>query len=230
MNQALAQRGGPRVPTVAPSRSPALVPLATIGSVAGASALVAVAVVTGQLWILVPALGLGALGSLPFLARFRTTRAAKVSPTRAHVGMGATVASDAVLEPGAIIEMGVTVKSVATIRSGAVVKWGATIGERAIVERGAIVSWGATVHEGAVVGEGSTVGAGADVSRGAKLPPQTTLSPGATWRADRAEPAPTAKQADPRDERVKLVCDRLKVELRATLPSRCASSWAARGR
>ncbi|WP_224372289.1 hypothetical protein [Hyalangium versicolor] len=201
-----------------------------IGSGALATALVVLAVITGQWWLILPALvffiGAGLLLVKRFSKEFSacergvTWREGNQGP---HIGMGATVASDAVLEPGAIVEMGATVGSGARIREGAIVRMGATVMDNAVIEPRAIVSWGATVHKGAVVGSDASVGAGADIEAGAHVPPHMSLMPGSTFRASAgqapaltttpAKPARTEEPVDPRLPRIDTICDRLEAEL-----------------
>ena len=150
------------------------------------------------------------------------------SSTHASIGLGATVAESAVIEPGASVEMGATIGRGAVVRSGAIVRMGATIERDAVVEKGAVVSWGVVVSRGAVVGERSVVGAGAVVRRGARVPPGMRLSPGAVFAAAQIAPPtieapappsvlpPRQAQRDPRDERLAAVCDKLEAELRAS--------------
>ena len=104
------------------------------------AALVGVAALAGW-WLLVPAAALGAVGASLLAWR----RPANAGPKRAHIGMGATVAADARIEPGATVDMGATVRSGAVIRRGARVGMGATIGAGAVLEEDALIGWGATV-------------------------------------------------------------------------------------
>lgn len=141
---------------------------------------------------------------------------------QAQVGLGATVASSAVLEPGARVEMGASVGKGAVVRAGAVVRMGASVGKDAVIESGAVVSWGASVRAGAVVEQGAVVGAGSDVLRGARVPAGTWLRPGSTYGGglSTALPAPraqvAAREQDPRQARVAAACDKLQAELRAS--------------
>jgi carbonic anhydrase/acetyltransferase-like protein (isoleucine patch superfamily) len=176
---------------------------------------------TGQHWLLVLAMILAAAGGLLFVSpHARALLGLGGSTAQPQVGLGATVAGDAVLEPGARVEMGATVGRHAHIRSGAVVRMGATVAHDAVVERNATVSWGAMVGPRAVIEEGATVGAGADVLGGARLPAGMWLKPGSTYGAKTPRAAVAApKQAaepDPRQARVAAVCDRLEAELRAS--------------
>jgi carbonic anhydrase/acetyltransferase-like protein (isoleucine patch superfamily) len=139
---------------------------------------------------------------------------------QAHVGMGASVAGDAVLEPGARVEMGASVGARAVLRADAVVRMGASVGAGAVLERGAVVSWGASVHDGAVVEEGATVGAGSDVLSGARVPAGMWLRPGSTFGggspAAAVVPAALPRATDPRAARLAAVCDKLEAELRVS--------------
>jgi carbonic anhydrase/acetyltransferase-like protein (isoleucine patch superfamily) len=198
----------------------------TFRMVGGASVAVAIALVSAGLLMGVPflvALGLICLGlsGISFGQARDRSRARSGLPAAAEIGMGATVASDAVVEPGAVVEMGATIGTGAIVRRGAVVRMGATIGPKAVVEEDAVVSWGAEVDAGGVVGARSIVGAGSDVTEGARVPPDTRLRPGSTF-AGRAGAESTALTApaqagrDPAEERIAAVCDRLEAELRAS--------------
>lgn len=198
----------------------------TFGQAGGAAvvlgiALVVAAMTTGLPWLAALGIILLGLAGVSFgQARARARRGPDV-PAAAEIGMGATVAADAVVEPGAVVEMGATVGKRAVIQQGAVVRMGATVGDGAVVESGAVVSWGAEVHAGSVVGARSVVGAGADVSEGARVPPDTRLRPGSTFAGRAAAQLPRpAKEApparDPAQERIAAVCDKLRTELRAS--------------
>jgi carbonic anhydrase/acetyltransferase-like protein (isoleucine patch superfamily) len=219
-----AQRGEPLKPRAG-------VPTAPISAGALATMLFVLAVVTGQEWLVLPALALSIAAGFLLMRRFSEQSAPIEGGQRegkgekkARIGMGADVASDAVLEPGAVIEMGATVGSGAKIRAGAVVRMGADVKANAVLEAGAVVSWGATVHKGAVVGSNATIGAGADVAAGAHVPAGTYVMPGATVRAGAGNARAVAsaaldkpqasKPADPRESRIDSICDRLESELR----------------
>jgi carbonic anhydrase/acetyltransferase-like protein (isoleucine patch superfamily) len=197
-------------------------------SLADGLAVAAFLLVTGAAigsWPLVTvALALAAVGSAAFA--IRRSRPAAGPSSAAYIGMGATVAEDAVVEPGAVIEMGAEVKAGAVVRSGAMVRVGATVGRNAVIESGAVVSWGADVHKGAVVGEGAVVGAGSDVHAGARLPAGMRLRPGSDFSSGRlkkgqqrleraAMPAAALPDRDPHDARLEAICDKLGPELRA---------------
>src|SRR6267142_6115069 len=125
-----------------------------------------VAFATGHPKLIWLALALAAAGGLLFFsghARGILGFAGYGPSDRAQIGMGASVASDAILEPGARVEMGADIGARAVVRADAVVRMGATVAADAVIERGALVSWGATVSKGAVVEEGAVVGAGSDV-------------------------------------------------------------------
>jgi carbonic anhydrase/acetyltransferase-like protein (isoleucine patch superfamily) len=214
-------RNRPAAPALfrqAPSPGPAATALGAL-----ALTLIVIAVVTGQHWLIPVALAAAAAGGLLFVVpaaqRILRELMGHGPPGQAHVGMGATVAADAVLEPGSSVEMGATIGAGATVRSGAVIRMGATVERQAVVEGGAVVSWGATVHSGAIVGEGAIVGAGSDVLSGARVPGGMWLRPGSTFGGtarpalEVARPAPVA---DPRAARVTAVCDKLDAELRAS--------------
>jgi carbonic anhydrase/acetyltransferase-like protein (isoleucine patch superfamily) len=225
-----------RTTTAAPAKGRAPVeptrssPAGAIGSGAIATTLVVLAVVTGQWWLMVPALAFFIAAGFLAVKRLSEEFTASehgLSPQtrekRPHIGMGATVASDAVLEPGAVVEMGATVGSGARIREGAIVRMGATVMENAVIEPRAVVSWGATVHPGAVVGSDAAVGAGSDIEAGAHVPPNMSLMPGSTFRASAgqapalaatpAKPERTGQPVDPRLSRIDTICDRLETEL-----------------
>jgi len=180
----------------------------------------------GLPWLLWLALALAAAGGLLFLA---PQALAFLGPLGgfdavgggAQIGMGATVASDAVIEPGARVEMGADVGPRAVVRADAVVRMGASVGADAVIERGGVVSWGASVHKGAVVEAGATVGAGSDVLTGARVPAGMWLRPGSTFGArstpqtEALRPPPPVAETDPRQARVTAVCGKLEAELRA---------------
>ena len=112
---------------------------------------------------------------------------------RPHIGMGASIGRDAVVEPGATVEMGASVGAGAVIKSGAVVRMGASIGARAVLESDAVVSWGADVRKDAVVGAGARIGSGATVRSGAHVPAGTHIHPGGEWGGKKSREA--AKEA-----------------------------------
>jgi len=196
-------------------------PVATQLGVA-ALALFILAFATGHPWLLWLALAAAAGGGLLFVSArgISSGLGGHGPPGHAQSGMGASVASDTILEPGARVEMGADVGARALVRSDAVVRMGATVGADAVIERGAVVSWGATVSKGAVVEEGAVVGAGSEVLAGARVPAGMWLRPGSTFgggsnpKAALTRPAP-APEADPRQARVAAVCGKLEGELRA---------------
>lgn len=189
-----------------------------------ALAIFALAVLTGHpgfiaLALVFAAIG-GALYALPQLSRlYAVAQGGPPSATHPSIGMGATVAEGAVVEPGASIEMGATVGRDVVVRAGAVVRMGATVSAQAMLERGAVVSWGAVVGRRAVIGENAVVGAGATVREGARVPPGMRISPGSTYAAKTAHsPAPAVAapaSADPRVSRLAALCDKLEAELKA---------------
>ncbi|MGE5047870.1 MAG: hypothetical protein ACM3PC_04835, partial [Deltaproteobacteria bacterium] len=191
-----------------------------------ALALFALAFATGKHGILLLALVAAAAGGLLVVNRqardFLGGLVGHGPVGQAQVGLGATVASSAVLEPGARVEMGASVGKGAVVRSGAVVRMGASVGKDAVIESGAVVSWGASVRAGAVVEQGAIVGAGSDVLRGARVPAGTWLRPGSSYGGGHstALPAPrapaAAREQDPRQARVASACDKLQAELRAS--------------
>ena len=140
-------------------------------------------------------------------------------PSQPHIGMGAEVASDAVIEPGATVEMGATVGAGAVVKRGAVVRMGASVHARAVIEPDATVGWGADVGEGATVGREASVSAGATVKAGASVPAGMQLPPGSTWGSRASAGAGAAARpvtaADPREARIHAACERIEAELRA---------------
>jgi carbonic anhydrase/acetyltransferase-like protein (isoleucine patch superfamily)/archaellum component FlaC len=136
------------------------------------------------------------------------------------IGMGATVARDAQVDPTASVDMGAAIDSGAKLAARSVVRMGAHIGKDAVLEEGATVSWGVSIGAGAVVGKGASVGAGSEVLPGAKVPPGFTLMPGTTYGAKHEnELPPPPKPApidDPRVARVQAACDKLSRELEAS--------------
>lgn len=172
-------------------------------------------------YFLIPALFAG-LWLVSLLARPKAMPAALATRNTApRVGMGATVASDAVLREGSVVEMGATIGAAALLDRKAVVRMGASVGPRAVLEEGALVSWGASVGEGAVIGAGAVVAAGADVAAGARVPARTYLAPGTSWTtalSDGSRPL-TARpseaitaDADPRAEQIRNACNHLEDE------------------
>jgi len=196
---------------------------------------------TAGYFFLIPAVFAG-LGLVALLSRGRATPVHALASRSGgpQVGMGATVAADAVLREGSVVEMGATVGAAAVLEwgalvemgasvgagavleRGAVVRMGASVGARAVLEEGAAVSWGASVGEGAVVGAGSVIAAGAEVAAGARVPAHSYLAAGTTWTAAAQPDAgrlPAAQTretievaADPRAEEIGKVCDRLEEE------------------
>jgi len=196
-----------------------------------AIALATAAVATGHLALLGPAVLLGilagalALGSVADMVVSLIPGVHVVrDPTRPHVGMGASVASDAVIEPGATVEMGADIGPGVIVKRGAIVRMGAEIRAGAIIEEGAIVGWGCDVKSGAVIGRNAIVGAGSDIGEGARVPEGMRLHPGSEWgeraSSDAASPsvpvpvAPEpAKVVDPRAARIDAACARIEAEL-----------------
>jgi carbonic anhydrase/acetyltransferase-like protein (isoleucine patch superfamily) len=183
--------------------------------------------------LFLPGLIMGAVGVLALFAR----RGEKLLSTAAHasggapqIGMGATIASNAVLGAGAIVEMGATVGDSARLEQGAVVRMGASIGRDAVLEEGATVSWGASIGAGAVIGAGAHVAAGSDVEAGARVPAGTSLMPGTSWTRGMSGGSAVSLQAsiaamdapaDPRAAHIARACDRLEDEFaRAPEPVR----------
>lgn len=217
---------GPPPRPVPPPAPPGVPKGVSTGGLALGLGLIAVGIGTGQTGVVVigvllvvlgAALRLGALSGL--LSASLPAELAPKDPTRAHIGLGAEVADDAIIEPGATVEMGATVRQGAVVKAGAVVRMGATVNARAVIEQGAIVGWGADVMAGATVGQGAMVGAGATVRAGAQVPPGTHLAPGSTWSSGigaRAEPKPVSPAAaqDPRESRLLAACERIEAELR----------------
>jgi carbonic anhydrase/acetyltransferase-like protein (isoleucine patch superfamily) len=183
--------------------------------------LLAMAVFEGRAF-LIPAL-FTILGLTALLTRRPGTRAARIQGNRSapRVGMGASIAADAILHASSVVEMGASVGAGAVLERGAVVRMGATIGARAVLEADATVSWGASVGEGAVIGAGAVVSAGSDVVAGARVPPRTSMAPGTTWTPamsgmHQLSPARSKDElemaADPRAEQIRKICDRLEEE------------------
>ena len=219
-------------------------PVVANGGVALGVALVAVGIATGQPVVTVIGALLILFGAVLRLGAVREVlgdslpaRLAPKDPTRPHIGMGAEVDGDAIIEPGATVDMGATVRAGAVVKSGAtvemgatvregavvnpgaVVRMGATVGPRAVLEASAAVGWGVDVEEGATVGQGAVVGAGSTVKAGAHVPAGTRMMPGSTWSAGmgkRAEPRPAqpAPVQDAREARLLAACERIEAELR----------------
>jgi len=199
------------------------------------------AAATGHWWILLAMVGLTGLtqllaGLLPLAeAGFILPSG---DPTRAHIGMGSTVEDGAIIEPGARVDMGATVQRGALVKAGAIVGMGVTVQAGAIIEENAVIGWGATVGADATVGSGAMLGAGSTVCAGAVVPANARIGMGSTVaagsRGDLAPrktlsaiheeyvgrsrslvPTPPAPQleADPREVRIRDLCDRLEAEL-----------------
>lgn len=214
-----------------------------------ASAFFVLMVLTGQVIFLLPALVLAAMGARR--GGWLTTPPGRNPLTtgvlgEGRVGWGATIASDAQVDPGAIIgmgatvgsgvrvaagatvEMGVTIEKNARIERGATVKMGATVREGAVIGERAVVDWGATVEKGAVVGEGAVVGIGCTVRKGARVGDRVVTYPGqeitggaegaSVGAAGTPPPMPIGAADDERDRRLDEVCDRLERELLSSPP------------
>jgi carbonic anhydrase/acetyltransferase-like protein (isoleucine patch superfamily) len=242
----------------APASSAALVQARSSASVARQAGIPLMAVLlvvllwmgaTAAYFFFIPALFTG-LGLAAMLARRKATPATALgmSSNGPYVGMGASVASDAVLREGSVVEMGATVGAAAVLERGAVVEMGATVGAAAVLERGVVVrmgasvgpravlkegasvSWGASVGEGAVVGAGAVIAVGSDVGVGARVPAHAYLAPGTSWTAAQSDvrrlPAVQTREdietaSDPRAEQIRKACDRLEEEYaRAPAPVR----------
>lgn len=203
------------------------------GGLALAVALIAVGIALGgNLALILPALVLGVLSGALMLHGVGEAVLSSVpaglapkDPTRPHIGMGATIAHDAIIEPGAVVEMGATVGSGVVVKRGAVVRMGAMVHRGAIVEEGAVVGWGADVSGGAIIGRSAVIGAGATIRDDAVVPAGTRLLPGATWTKGigASASAPESAQAvalkgspvpDARETRIQAACERIEVELR----------------
>ncbi len=196
----------------------------------GAGTLALAALATSHLWLLIPAgvlaVGFGALGVVP-LPSWLGLLPAK-DPTKAVVGMGATVQSGALLERGARVESGATVRSGAIIRAGAVVGMGATVESGAIIEESASIGWGATVRSGAIVRRGASVGSGSTVESGAVVDAGVRIGAGSTVAGQlrggtvlpktaaslQAAAAVSTAAIDPRDVRIDGLCDQFEAELK----------------
>lgn len=140
--------------------------------------------------------------------------------TRPKLGMGASVATGAIVEPGATVEMGASVGRGAVIRRGAVVRMGASVGAGAVLEENAVVGWGASVGRNGRVGRDAVVGAGSSVADDAAVPERMRLAPGTSWAQRAQVPAAEAPSApvDPRVARVEAACARIEAELAQASP------------
>lgn len=194
---------------------------ATVLGVLAIALFVAAAKTHNPLFIVL-AIALASVGAALFVRRaapewFAKLRGGPLATDRPHIGMGASIASDAVIEPGATVEMGASIGRGAVVRSGAVVRMGASVARGAVIESGAVVSWGADVQREARVGEKAVVGAGSTVKRGAQVPAGTRLFPGTDYGgvSGPAVMAP-APPPDLRAQRTKAVCDKLEAELAAS--------------
>lgn len=198
---------GPSTQQRTPSLPTRQEPPAWLGQFVGAGLLAVVASVTGVELLFVPSIALAAWGVITFASRRKAP--ALQQDAGPQIGMGTTIAPDAVIEPGAVVEHGVTIGAGATLRAGAVVRmgatveagatvergavlqWGATLGRDAVLEEGAVLRWGATVGQAArveraaIVGWGVTIGDGAQVGTGAYLSSGVTVQSGAAVPAHR---------------------------------------------
>lgn len=184
-----------------------------------AIALFAAAIKTHNLWFLFAAIAVASFGAALFVKGALPGALEKLQGGKPGIGMGASVASDAIIEPGARVEMGASIGRGAVVKAGAVVRMGASIGRGAVIESGAIVSWGASVRREARVGEKAVVGAGSTVKRGAQVPPGVRLFPGSDYGGKRGLPtipASSLPAPDPRAQRTAAVCDKLEAELKAS--------------
>ncbi|HZN95054.1 MAG TPA: hypothetical protein VFB81_20210 [Myxococcales bacterium] len=195
----------------------------------------------GEIWMIVPAVIAGLVAGLTFWA---STDAGKVDPTRARVGMGATIGEGARLEPGsrvgagatlgrnvhlepgASVGMGASVGAGVVLRRDAQVRAGATIAAEVVLEAGAVVASGADVGAGATVAEGARVGTGAIVGRNAYVPPGMVVRAGTNWNnTDRGtgpvqapRPALAASAQDPRAWRIDSSCAGLEGQIQRAPP------------
>ena len=198
----------------------------------------------GEIWMIVPAVVAGLVAGLTFWA---STDAGKVDPTRARVGMGATIGEGARLEPGsrvgagatlgrnvhlepgASVGVGASVGAGAVLRRNAQVRAGATIAPEVVLEAGAVVASGADVGAGATVAEGARVGTGATVGRNAYVPPGMVVRAGTSWNnTDRGtgpvqappppRPALAAPAQDPRAWRIDSSCAGLESQIQRAPP------------
>jgi carbonic anhydrase/acetyltransferase-like protein (isoleucine patch superfamily) len=203
----------PSIPRQAKPAFPSEAELKAFSMVAGATALffIVLGLLTGQHEFIKVGMVLAVVGVASLAGR----RALQPAP---GVGMGATVARDAILDGTASVDMGATISAGAQLREQSVVRMGASVGKGAVLERGATVSWGVSIGAGAVIGEGATVGAGSHVLPGARVPAGMSLSPGTTYGAkgDRARKPQPQTPADPRVARVEAACDKLAAELGAS--------------
>ncbi|MEO8182454.1 MAG: hypothetical protein ABI895_26760 [Deltaproteobacteria bacterium] len=224
-------------PVVAGKSTGAVARPVGVGLVMVGTLLLIGAVVAEGRGLFLPGLILAIFGILALLAKRAEALFSSV-PKRAlgsgpRIGMGATIASNAVLGPGSVVEMGATIGDSATLERGAVVRMGATIGRGVVLEQGATVSWGVSIGDGAVIGAGAVIAAGSDVEAGARVPPRTTLLPGTTWTrgmsgsaaalppSASARSGPADATLDPRARHIAQACDRLEGEFaRAPEPVR----------
>jgi acetyltransferase-like isoleucine patch superfamily enzyme len=218
-------RPGVTTPRQAGHKPGALDPaqLKTLSMVMGATALffIVLGLLTGKHEFV----KLGAVLAVVGVSSLAARRATSPGP---GIGMGASVARDALIDPTASVDMGAHVSAGAQLKENAVVRMGTFIGKGAVLERGATVSWGVSVGAGAVIGEGATVGAGSQILAGARVPAGMTIWPGTSYGAKGEtlakpreapkplEPAKAAEPVDPRAARVAAACDKLDAEVRAS--------------
>lgn len=181
--------------------------------------LIAAGLKTHNMWFVIVGLALASVGAALFV-KTALPHALDKLQSAPGIGMGASVASDAIIEPGAIVEMGASIGRGAVVKAGARVRMGASIGRGAVIESGAIVSWGADVQRDARVGENAVVGAGSSVKRGAQIPAGTRLFPGTDYGGKGGLPTipatPPEPPPDPRAQRTAAVCDKLEMELKTS--------------
>src|SRR5215831_18399088 len=103
--------------------------LKTLSMVTGATALffIVLGLLTGKHEFIKVGMVLAVVGATSLAGR----RALRPAP---GVGMGATVARDAVLDRTASVDMGATIAAGAQLREGSVVRMGASIGKNAVLE------------------------------------------------------------------------------------------------
>src|SRR5690349_16080003 len=121
-----------------------------------AIALIVAGLKTHNWWFVIVGFALASVGAALFVKSALPHALDKLQGAPG-IGMGASVASDAIIEPGATVEMGASIGAGAVVKAGARVRMGASVGRGAVIEGGAIVSWGADVQRDARVGENAIV-------------------------------------------------------------------------
>jgi carbonic anhydrase/acetyltransferase-like protein (isoleucine patch superfamily) len=213
LTDALSHPSG-TTPLADPESPSALKKGAQVG-LAASIALIAVLIATGQYGLIPVAVVALIASGLLLSTRGMRALVPEADPSRPSIGMSASVAKDAIVEPGAVIGTGVHIGRGAIIRRGAVIRVGANVAEGAVIEENAVISWGVNVGARAVVGAGAVVSSGTNIGKGTRVPAGMRLPPGTNWKGGDAGEAAAAPaiDKDPRSDRIDTLCTRLEAEL-----------------